>query len=155
MVSYMVGHRGVPWAKTFMEDVASRVASRVQITTDSHNAYVEAIEGAFGMDCDYAMLIKLYGNPSDAESRYSQGECIETERKVVTGNPDPAHISTSFVERANLTMRMSIRRFTRPHTIRCDMVKYHCALCAGYLCHCCGLAEQARSFQRSVAVGAS
>jgi len=113
IVSYLCGGRDAGWANAFMSDVASRLSTRVQITTDGHKAYIEAIEGAFGMDVDYAMLIKLYGSPTGPETRYSPGEVIGTETIVKSGNPDRKHISTSYVERQNLTMRMSMRRFTR------------------------------------------
>jgi hypothetical protein len=88
MVSYLVGQRGFAWAKTFMEDVASRINSRGQITTDGHRAYVGAIEGVFGMDVDYAMLIKHYGDPTRPGTRYCPGEVIGTKTVQVTGNPD-------------------------------------------------------------------
>ena len=99
VVSYLVGGRDAGWAYEFMQDCASRIASRVQITTDGHKSYLEAVEGAFGMDCDYAQLQKIYGAPTEHETRYSPAKCIGCDMKVVSGNPDPKHVSTSYVER--------------------------------------------------------
>ncbi len=114
VISWLVGGRSAEYAVSFMNDLRSRLANRVQLTSDGHRAYLEAVEEAFGLDVDYAQLVKIYGAGStEDQRRYSPSECVDCIQKPVTGTPNPKDISTSFAERQNLTMRMHMRRFTR------------------------------------------
>ena len=134
--TWFIGGRESDSAIIFMDDLASRLANRVQLTSDGHRAYLEAVEGAFGSDIDYAMLVKLYGeSPDAAEKRYSPAVCIGARKAVVEGDPDPNYISTSFAERQNLNVRMHTRRFTRLTNAFSKKVENHAHAIAIYFMH--------------------
>jgi IS1 family transposase len=126
MMSYLVGERSTPYAVKFISDLASRLAHRVQVTTDGHKPYLQAIDGAFGAAVDYAMLEKIYSAPpSQGATRYSPAECCGTKTHRISGNPDKDHISTSYVERMNLQIRMNMRRFTRLTNAHSKKIQNH------------------------------
>lgn len=135
ILAYEVGDRSGDTALVFMDNLKERLANRVQLTSDGHKVYVEAVETVFGDDIDYAQLVKLYGQAdgkTQTERRYSCGECIGTKRKRRVGNPDMSKVSTSLVERHNLTMRMSMRRFTRLTNAFSKRITKHVAMLSVY-----------------------
>lgn len=132
IVSYLVGDRGSDTAIELMDDLRSRLANRVQLSTDGHRAYLEAVEGAFGADIDYGQIVKLYGPTIDKGGRYSPAECTGIKKRTVEGRPDMDHVSTSYVEAHNKTMRMHMRRFTRLTNGHSKKVANHAHMVALY-----------------------
>jgi IS1 family transposase len=134
-VSWYVGGRDSEAAMIFMDDLAKRLSNRVQLTSDGHRAYLEAVEGAFGSDIDYAMLVKVYGPAPEGQRRYSPAECIGAVKHRVEGNPDPKHVSTSYAERQNLNIRMGNRRMTRLTNAFSKKAANHTHMMAIYFMH--------------------
>jgi IS1 family transposase len=135
VASFYVGGRDSEAAMIFMDDLARRLANRVQLTSDGHRAYLEAIEGAFGGDVDYAMLVKIYGAAPEGQRRYSPAICTGAHKHIIEGKPDPKHVSTSFSERQNLNIRMGNRRMTRLTNAFSKKAENHAHMMAIYFMH--------------------
>lgn len=134
--SFYVGERDGEAAMHFIDDLSRRMAHRIQLSSDGHKAYLDAVEGAFGGDIDYAMIVKMYGTaPESAKVRYSPAECTGIRKTKVTGNPDPEHVSTSYAERTNLSIRMGTRRFTRLTNAFSKKAENHAHAIAIYFVH--------------------
>jgi IS1 family transposase len=135
VASFYVGNRDGEAALDFMTDLAPRLANRVQLTSDGHKAYLNAVEEAFGNDVDYAQLVKIYGQAPEGQRRYSPPECIGSQKHEVNGKPDRKHVSTSFVERQNLNIRMGNRRMTRLTNAFSKKAENHAHMMAIYFMH--------------------
>jgi IS1 family transposase len=133
--SWLVGKRDPGCATAFIQDLAGRLANRVQLTTDGLKMYLNAVADSFGQDIDYAMIVKIYGNDPSAEKRYSPAICTGCDKQTKIGNPDQKHISTSYIERQNLTMRMGMRRFTRLTNAFSKKLENHVAAIAIHCFH--------------------
>ena len=130
LISWLVSGHDTGSAMYFMDDLRSRLANRVQLTSDGHRPYLTAVDSVFGDDVDYAMLQKIYGADPQGEKRYSPAKCIGAKKRLIIGNPDPNHVSTSYAERQNLTMRMHMRRFTRLTNAFSKKIENHTAAVA-------------------------
>jgi len=135
VISWGVGRRDAGFAADFLQDVAGRLSNRIQLTTDGHKMYLTAVPDAFGESVDFAQLVKVFGNDPEGQKRYSPAQCLGTQRVEVIGEPEPEHISTSYVERQNLNMRMNMRRFTRLTNAFSKKLENHIAMIALFHMH--------------------